>query len=312
MGSTQMRLVVLGTLDDADRARLEALAPDVKLTTGPDADALLFWGGGTDAAVAEIARQPRLRWVHQCSAGVGVAMREAAAEAGFTLTNGSGPHGPALGEFVVGALLALWKHLPAFLEAQREGRWRTDLPIAELAGKTVGIVGTGALGGAGARLLRPFGATVIGVSRSGAAMPDFDEVHRPDALPGLLPQLDALVLAAPLTAQTRDLIGAAELALLPRGALLVNISRGELLDETALIAALRSGQIGGAALDVVRDEPLAPDAELWRLPNVIITAHSVDATPETLPRSFELFVANLERALRGEPLANVVDLEQGY
>jgi phosphoglycerate dehydrogenase-like enzyme len=307
-----MRLAIVGTLTEQQRVELARRAPELELTDADDADALLLWGGGTAAAVAAIERQRGLRWVHQRSAGLAAGVRAAASGRDFTLTGGSGPHGPTLGEFVVGALLALWKQLPAFLAAQRERRWRTDLPIVELGTRTIGIVGLGALGRGSARLLRPFGATLVGVSRSGAPVPEVDEAHRPDALRALLPRLDALVLAAPLTEETRDLIGARELALLPRGALLVNIARGELLDEDALIDALRDGRLGGAALDVVRDEPLAPESPLWELPNVIITAHSVDTTPQLEQRSFALFLENLDRALRDEPLVNAIDRERGY
>jgi phosphoglycerate dehydrogenase-like enzyme len=141
---------------------------------------------------------------------------------------------------------------------------------------------------------------------------EVDETHTPEALPGLLKRTDVLVLAAPLTAETRRLIGAAELARLPRGSYLVNVGRGALLDEAALVDALGSGRLGGAALDVFGEEPLPANSPLWSAPNLIVTPHAATHTEATDERSLEIFLDNLGRFRRGEELRNVVDRALGY
>jgi phosphoglycerate dehydrogenase-like enzyme len=166
------------------------------------------------------------------------------------------------------------------------------------------ILGLGDLGRAIARVLRPFGAHVIGVRRSAEPVPEVDRTLPVSALREALPAANILIIAASLTADTRGLIGAPELALLPRGSYVVNVARGGLLDEAALIAALQSGHLAGAALDVFEREPLPPESPLWSMPNVIVTPHAAAHTEATDDRAVDLFAANLRRFLDGEPLVN--------
>jgi phosphoglycerate dehydrogenase-like enzyme len=182
-----------------------------------------------------------------------------------------------------------------------------------LAGSRVLLVGLGGLGREIARRLAALGVEVWGVRRSDAAAPEgVARLVRPDELLDALGQAAALVVAAPSTAETRRMIGAAELAALPRGAIVVNIARGTLLDEAALVDALRSGHLGGAALDVTEVEPLPPDSPLWDLPNVLLSPHKMSIVEAENGLIVDLFVDNLRRFLDGRPLRNVFDPARGY
>ena len=184
--------------------------------------------------------------------------------------------------------------------------------MRELRGARVGIVGLGDLGGSIARVLRPFGVALRALRRTGGSSTDVDEVFGQGQLTPFLDGLDVLVIAAPLTDETRGLIGAEELALLSHGALLVNVGRAAIVEQDAMLAAIRSGQLGGAALDVFLSEPLPAESELWREPNVYISPHCADASPQSLDRGLDLFVDNVERFGKGEALRNVVDRQAGY
>jgi phosphoglycerate dehydrogenase-like enzyme len=227
------------------------------------------------------------------------------------VTNGSGAHGPAIAEYVLGVILAHFKQLHRMRAAQLNAEWQ-PLPMRELGGSRVGVIGLGDLGSSTARLLRACGAKVRGLRRSGAVCQDVDELFGPQQLHAFLDGLEVLVVAAPLTRHTQGLIGAAELAQLAPGALLVNVGRGLIVDQAALLAALESGQLGGAALDVFPIEPLPADSPLWRMPGVFVSPHCADASPQSLDRGFLILLDNLERFARGRPLRNVVDRQQGY
>jgi phosphoglycerate dehydrogenase-like enzyme len=184
--------------------------------------------------------------------------------------------------------------------------------MKELRGRTAGVVGLGDLGGSIAQALAAFGVHVLGVRRVPRPAPHVERVFARNQLDELLSLLDILVLAAPLTGDTQQLIGRDELARLPEGAFLVNVGRGELVDESALIDALGSGHLAGAALDVFQTEPLPADSPLWHLPNVFISPHCADNTPQSLERAMEIFLDNLDRFRHGAPLRNVVDRTLGY
>jgi phosphoglycerate dehydrogenase-like enzyme len=181
--------------------------------------------------------------------------------------------------------------------------------MKELNGKRALVYGYGGIGRAIAERLRPFGVSVTGVRRRPGGEAGVIAVEDWEAR---LPDTDLLILSVPLTGATRALVGKDQLARLPKGAWIANIARGALIDHDALIAALRSGHLGGAYLDVTDPEPLPPESELWSLPDVIITPHASWATEHLMERAAEIFVANFDRYLRGEPLRNVVDIEAGY
>jgi phosphoglycerate dehydrogenase-like enzyme len=306
-----MRLGLVGQLPDAYSQRLLERFPEVEIADGA-LDAVLFWGRPLDRVVEIVRSQPDLAWVHQRAAGVQPKLLEALSGHPTVLTKGTGAHGPAIGEYVAAVVLAFYKNLPGLFRLQERCQWAGDFAFRELAGQTVGIMGLGSAGSSTARVLRGFGVHLRGLRRISSPAPDVDELFGPADLGRFLDRLDVLVIAAPLTAATEGLIGGHELARLRRGALLVNVGRGPIVDEAAMLAALESGQLGGAALDVFDTEPLPPDSPLWRTPNVIISPHCADSTPESPQRSFDIFLDNLGRFLLREPLLNIVDRQEGY
>jgi phosphoglycerate dehydrogenase-like enzyme len=255
-------------------------------------------------------RAPRLRWIQSTSAGV-----EKLAPTlpdSVVLTNASGVHGPKGGEYAMTALLMLNHRVPDFVTAQRAKRWEQAFS-APIAGKTVLILGVGAIGSAAARLARRFGLRILGVSRSGKAHPLVDRMYTPSALRRALPQADFVLATLPLTAETRGLLGRAELDLLPRHAGIVNLGRGAVIDYDALADKLRRGELSGAVLDVFPEEPLPARSPLWTVPNLIMSPHcAVDDAASYAERALDIFIGNVERYLAGRRLVNVVDKALGY
>jgi phosphoglycerate dehydrogenase-like enzyme len=255
-----------------------------------------------------------VRWVHSRWAGVERLLFPALVESDAILTNGRGSFADSLGEFVMAALLFFAKDLARMRLSQKEGRWDPFDP-QWLRGKTLGIVGYGEIGRACARRARPFGMKVIGVRRrpeASAGDPLVDEVLPLERRLELLQRSDYVVVATPLTAETRGLVGAAEIAAMQKGAVLVNVGRGPCVDEAALVRALETGAIRGAALDVFDEEPLPAGHPFYRLDNVLLSPHCADHVPGWLDDAMALFLENLERFRKGEPLANVVDKRAGY
>jgi phosphoglycerate dehydrogenase-like enzyme len=275
-----------------------------------------------------IARCPRLRWVHSATAGVERVLTPAALGRGLTITNARGVFSRPIAEYVMLMILAVSRRLPQLLELQEERTWQ-PLESVELRDVTVGIVGLGSIGRAVASLAGAFGCRVIATRRrqeSGSAAgqdapddgeqpevaPRVDEVLSADQLPRLLAESDFVVLALPLTPETEDLFDAEVLAQMKPSAWLINVARGRLVDERALVRALRENRIGGAVLDAFRDEPLPPDSPLYDAPNVILTPHTSWSSGRVLDRSIGLFCDNLRRFQAGDPLHNVVDPTLGY
>jgi phosphoglycerate dehydrogenase-like enzyme len=227
-------------------------------------------------------------------------------------------HAQTIAEHVVAVTLALFRHLPAAARAQAERRWIQDeLTRAAprlLGGSTVGVVGLGAIGAAVAKAMSALGARVEAIRRHPERpRPDgVESVHAASALHDRLPRWDVIVICAPHTAETEGVIGARELELMKRGAVLVNVARGKLVDEAALAAALGRGAIGGAALDVFDREPLEPDSPVWDLPNLLITPHVAGNRRDYWTAATDLFIENLHRYRAAQPLLNLVDKEAGY
>ncbi len=277
-----------------------------------DAEVLFLpWGFDHSSLEPLLARLPRLRWVHTISAGVDHILLPALAAPNVVLTNARGVFSVPIAETVLAYMLAVVKRLPEFLRQQQAHRWH-KLELRELDGLTVGIVGLGDIGREVARRCRALGMRVLGLRRDAGPDTDADEVLPPARLHDLLARADFVVIALPLTPQTRGLIDQAALAAMKPDAWLINISRGAVIEEAALIAALREGRIGGACLDVFAEEPLPAENPLWDLPNVIITPHNSWSSPRLEARQVSLFLENLRRYVAGEPLLNVVDPEAGY
>jgi phosphoglycerate dehydrogenase-like enzyme len=249
---------------------------------------------------------PRLRLVQSCSAGTDQYDRDVLRQAGIRLASGQGCNANAVSEHAIAQILALLRRLPEARDNQAKRHWRGMMGDFarredEAGGKTAIVVGTGRIGGRIARLCKALGMRVIGVRRDPTQGVDgADEVHGFRDLPRLAPRADFLVLACPLTDETRNLVDAAVLAAMKPTARVVNVARGRVVDEPALVAALREGRIGGAALDVTADEPLPQDSPLWDMPQVLITPHTAGETHSYEDNVLDMMMENIERLWRGE------------
>lgn len=246
---------------------------------------------------------PGIRWIHTCTAGFDQLLIPEVIDRRLLVTRSARTNNVAMAEFVLGYILALAKRFPAMLAAQAARRWQPPDPD-DLAGKTVGIIGAGAIGVEVARRCRAFEMRVIGLRRTLAPLRDFDRVDPPDGLPRLLAESDYVLLACPLTSETRGMIAAPQLRMMKPTAYLLNIARGGLIVDDDLVAALREGWIAGAALDAFTVEPLPPESPMWTLERAIITPHCSYRSPGGVWRGLEEFEANLRRYLAGERLEN--------
>ena len=319
-----------------DLERIRAAAPGARIVTlsveglsddpVDDVEVLLHGWLSAEAFDRLLARAPRLTWVHSASAGVERALTPTSRSRGIVITNARGVFSRPIAEYVMMMILAVSRKLPGLLELQRERTWQ-PLEGTELRDVTVGIVGLGSIGRAVGALATAFGCRVVATRRRpeaggevhggdgeelsfGEAM--LERVGGPETLPALLAESDFVVLAAPLTRETENMISAETLDAMKPGAWLINVARGRLVDERALLRALRDGRIGGAILDTFRDEPLQPSSPFYDLPNVIVTPHTSWSSARVLDRSVELFCDNLRKFATGEPLLNVVDPNRGY
>lgn len=273
----------------------------------PGAEALLIWDFNVGEAVrASWGAADALRWVHATSAGVDKLIFDEMVSSDVVITNSRGVFDRAMAEYVLGMVLAMAKDLPATLRHQDRGEWR-HRETGTITGRTAVVVGGGPIGAGIAGLLEAVGMRVRLVGRR--ARPG---MHDASDLPTLLPEADYLVLAAPLTEQTRGMVDAALLARLPARARLINVGRGQLVVQDDLVAALSTRRIAGAALDVFDTEPLPVDSPLWTLPGVIVSPHMSGDFIGWREALADLFVDNLARYRAGEPLRNVVDKNIGY
>ncbi|TMQ10706.1 MAG: D-2-hydroxyacid dehydrogenase [Deltaproteobacteria bacterium] len=291
-------------LSEPQKRELERIAPHVRVIAGLSQEQAI--------ARADEAQESQ-------SAGVEhyLAIKELADSDRIVLTNMRGVHGPAIADHVFAMLLALTRDLPAHLAGRAQGKWNPDgsgvlKPIA-LKGRTLLVVGLGGVGSEIARRGHGFEMRVIATRRGDDPAPDFVErVGKPQELTAMLPSADVVAIAVPLTAETTHLFDRAAFAAMKPGSYLVNIARGKVVDTDALVAALTSGKLAGACLDVTDPEPLPPGHPLWKLANVVITPHVASDAELTDDRRFALFAENLRRFDAGEPLLNVVDKRAGY
>lgn len=262
-----------------------------------------------------------LKWIQLVSAGAEHLLESGVQNTSIVVTTASGIHGPAMAEYVMCMMVMLSRRLKLILSETAERKWRPSRTRTyygdELMGKTVGIVGFGRIGRRVASVARALGMRVLGHRRSAVATGTQDDLAHElysgrEGLAQMLPQCDFLVLVAPLTKETRGLIGERELKSMKLTANLINVARGQLVDEGALVRALREGWIAGAALDVFAKEPLPQESELWDLPNVIVTPHMAGDFIAYLDRAADIFRENLRRYVAGEPMINVLDMQRGY
>ena len=286
-------------------AKAEALA------AMPGVDILLGQGG---IPVEYYDAATNLKWVQVINAGVDRMAKEGLLNRGFQVANISGLTAPAIAEWVIGAMVMLQKGFHLSVRDQAEHKWSRRF-TGELRGKTLGIAGMGAIGRETAKRARAFDMRIVASRRTappGSTDPDCDELIPYSALDRLLEQSDYLALCVPLTPETHHMIGEAQLKKMKPTAHLINIARGTVVDQEALIRGLREGWIAGAALDVTDPEPLPPESELWDLPNVIITPHISGSIENYVGRANEIFVDNLRRHIAGQPLRNLVKPDLGY
>lgn len=300
-------------VEEAHRDRLASRFPDVRFAgLGPDAS--LPPGGEKAEAVLRVAltkpelsavldAAPRVRWVHTSTAGFDWALVPQIEARGIALTRSAASYAVPIGEFTLTLITALVKRLPELAEAQRAQRWASIEP-RELADLTVGIVGAGAIGHEVAWRCGALGMRVIGTKRTPEPQQHFDEVLPSHRLHDLLGRADVIVIACPLTHETRGLIDAAAFAVMHPHAYLINVARGPIVVEVALLEALRTGRIAGAAMDAFDEEPLPAGHPLWDAPNFVVTPHTSFKAPRNLDRILNEFEDNLERFLRDEPLRN--------
>lgn len=303
--------------------RARAISPGIMLQAytedGPPpadldkAEGVLRWIAGKRYADLAVQGQ-NVRWLHTASAGVDHVLTPAVrAKANLQVTNSGTAFEIAISEFVLAWMLMVARRLPLLLERQRAHVWEW-VAQRELHGATVGIIGLGPIGRGVAARSKVFGMRTLGLRRQSLPADGVDEVLTGQVgLARLLAESDYLVLAAALTDQTRALLGANELAQMKPGTWLINIARGAMVDEPALVAALQNGPMAGACLDVFAREPLPTDSPLWDMPNVYICPHSSSGWTDGLQaRQKQLFLDNLRRFVQGEPLASVVDRARGY
>ncbi len=284
------------------------------------AEAEVFVGWSLRSEQLAVAK--KLRWIHSPAAAVHEILKPQVIDSDIVVTNARGVHGSVVAEHVMAQLFALAKRLPSAMRYQRqhvwaqEQLWNESPRPQELSGSTLGLLGFGSIGREVARRALALGMRVIAVREHPSA--PGDPASRDcvtvgaDRLDDVLQQSDFLVLALPLTSATRGLINAQRLSIMKPKAYIINVGRGPLLDDAALLSALREHRLAGAALDVFAQEPLPQDSPYWDLPNVLITPHSAALTDKLWPRHYELLRENIGRYLSGRPLLFIVDKSRGY
>ncbi len=274
-----------------------------------DADAVAMWGFQNATPILEAA--PHLQWVHSLSDGVERLLVPAMFERDIILTNSHGVHDNAVSEHTLAFILAWYHRLHEAMRSQYQREWKR--PTGDvLTGKRLLIVGFGGIGRAIAAKARPFGMTILAVKRTPAPDPLADEMYGAADLLSILPTADVIVAALPSTADTERVFDEKAFSVMKEGALFVNIARASVVDETALINALQSGHLAGAALDVFNSEPIPDDHPFWDMPNVIMTPHTASRTPDSWARVLALLRDNFAAWSEGRPMANVIDKRKGY
>ncbi len=318
-------VVVLADPTEAQLAMLEQLPPETSIAVGntteaferaaPDANIIFNWSLSGALLREVFVMCPRAQWVHVRSAGLdGVLFPELVASP-VPLTNGTGVFSAPLGEFALAAILYFAKDLRRMIRSQSDGKWE-QFDITEISGQTVGIVGYGDIGRAVATRVRAMGMQVLAVKRHGPPLYNVDplvsQIYSPDRRIEMISRCDYIVVSAPLTQETRGMIGEAEFAAMKPEAVIINLGRGPVINEQAMIRALAEKRIKGAGLDVFDHEPLPAGHPFYGLENVLLSPHCADHTPDWLERAMQFFVDQFERFRKHEPLLNIVDKKLGY
>jgi phosphoglycerate dehydrogenase-like enzyme len=315
-------IVVIGEdVGEENLVRLRTAHPDVEFRFCPGVEE--FIAAAEDADVLFSKRFPppvweragRLRWVQAGTAGVNHLLDAGLRGSPVILTKAVGAHGVPMAEVILAMMLAFATRLHVLIHAQRTGAWIKEEVLAhkfELAGQTLCVIGLGDIGGTLALKAKALGMRVLGVRRSKTPFPGIDAQYTRDQLLDVLPGADHVALCLPLTDETQGVIGAAELRAMKPSAHIYNVGRGASINAESLLRALQEGWIAGAGLDVTDPEPLPAESPLWTLPNVILSQHTSGSSPHNADRITAIFLDNLARFRRGEPLRNVVDKTLGY
>jgi len=318
-------LLVLSDPCDSQLSMLGALreTADVVIGNSPDAfksaagsaEVIFNWSGSLSLIREVFLMSHAVRWVHSRSAGLERTLFAELIASNVTMTNGSGVFSPSLGEFALAAILYFAKDFRRMIRSQTAGLWE-PFDVLPISGQTVGIVGYGDIGRAVATRVRAMGMKVLAVKRhvSTQKNPDLlaDQIYGPDHLIEMLSHCDYIVVAAPLNAETLGLIGEAEFAAMKPDTVIINVGRGPVIEERAMIKALSERAIKGAALDVFAEEPLPKGHPFYQLENVLLSPHCADHTPDWLDNAMRFFIAQFERFRQDQPLLNVVNKKLGY
>ncbi|MDF2892321.1 MAG: dihydrofolate reductase [Clostridia bacterium] len=260
----------------------------------------------------DISQLKQLKWIQLSSIGIDQVPKHKVQAQNIIVTNNRSGYSIPMGEWIVMKILELLKNSKAFYRKQGERKWQMDTSILELYNKTVCFVGTGSIASEAAKRLQGFDVNIIGINTSGKKVAHFNSCYPMTELNSALTQSDVVVLSIPSTKETHHLINANNLSMFKNGASLINISRGNVIDESALVEALKKGNIRGAALDVFEEEPLSQDNPLWSLDNVILTPHNSWISEMRNERRYGIIYENLKRFINGEKLMNIVDIDKGY
>ena len=315
----QPLVLALSNTDDPQLAMLAGVphvlvnSPAALAEAANDAEIILHWAGPRDLLRSAFLASPQVRWVHSRSAGLDRVLFPELVRSAVPLTNGRGVFSQTLGEFALAAILYFAKDLRRMIRNQEAGRWEQFL-VEEIAGQTVGIVGYGDIGRAVASRAHAMGMKVFALKRHAFASTDtlIARFFGPHELPDLLGHCDYVVVAAPLTPETRHMIGDAAFAAMKPNAVVINIGRGPIVDQAALVRALGENRIKGAALDVFEQEPIPPGDPIYKLENVLISPHCADQTRDWLDQAMRFFLLQYERFCNGQPLENIVEKHLGY
>ena len=315
-GKTKVLITYRGLSEDHIR-QIREVSDKIKVEKAIDENTVLDAVRDAEVIFGRFSKEmlltsKKLRWVQVPSAGVDRYLFPEFLDSQVVLTNSSGVHRMPISEMIFAMMLALAKRLHRFMRSQMEAKWNWLAPD-ELAGKTIGILGLGNVGMETAWKAKCFSMRVLALKRRRMRRPScVDELFGPEDLDRLLRESDYLAVTVPLTSGTYHMIGEEELKLMKPSAYVINIARGAVIDNKALIRALKEGWIAGAGLDVFEEEPLPENSEFWRLENVVITPHVAGATPHYSDRAVKIFCVNLKRYLEGKPLLNAVDKIAGY
>ena len=312
-------LLVLAADDDPQLTRLRDLPHAVihnedELARAPhNAVAIFHWSGKRDLLRAAFRANPDLRWIHSRSAGLDTVLFPELVSSSVLLTNGSGVFSQSLGEFALAMILYFAKDFPRMLRNKAARRWE-QYDVDEIAGQTVGIVGYGDIGRAVARRVHAMGMQVLALKRHAPAGSDplVEQFYGPKELNVMLSRCNYVVASGPLTPETRHMLSGEAFAAMKPGAVVINVGRGPVIDQTALIAALQQKKIRGAGLDVFEQEPIPAGDPIWSFENVFISPHTADHTHDWLDQAMQFFLRQYDLFCKGETLKNIVEKHLGY